>query len=353
MAKLGTFKSLRFPSELGTDEAPAYIRFTPQQVKYGGTTGLNGVNSPSVSGGSRSSYLAGSAGNPFEQIAQQVGGVIDSFANGASQAVSAISNVFDTASLSSSVSNLGKILSGTVRIGNFQLNFGQKTNPDELFSLGSISLFLPNTLSTGSSVDYGATELGGIGSAVTRQLESGVDKIDVGGLASGMVQDLMTLSDKQVAVNAMSTGLVANNFSYQIFNGVPHRNFEYEFKMVAKSENESVSIRDICDSFLWYMLPARVQQGAGTTSLHFYEVPCQWKIEYLKQGNRLEYHQQPFACFLTSVNVDYGSGGESAATYTDGAPIEVSLKLSFVEIEPIYRRGDNPNASSSDSVVSG
>lgn len=56
----------------------------------------------------------------------------------------------------------------------------------------------------------------------------------------------------------------------------------------------------------------------------------------MRQGDKLQYHQQPKACFLQNVDVQYG-GDTQNSLFNDGAPMEVTLTLQFVEIEPLYR----------------
>ena len=47
---------------------------------------------------------------------------------------------------------------------------------------------------------------------------------------------------------------------------------------------------------------------------------------------------QPRNCFLQSVDVSYG-GDAGNSTYNDGAPMDVTIRLQFIEIEPLYRQG--------------
>ena len=87
------------------------------------------------------------------------------------------------------------------------------------------------------------------------------------------------------------------------------------------------------------MLPGRGEETGkkeGDQTFHFLEIPVQWKIEYLRKGNPLEFHEQPNACFLQSANVVYG-GDAGNNTHSDGSPIQTTLSLGFVEIEPLYR----------------
>lgn len=353
------FASLRFPLELGSPEVPNYIRFCPQEVRYGGTTGLNPISRPNNAipgAGNSISSVAGipNANNPLKQIQNQIGGAVDSFATGAREAVGAVGDIFNSGNLNTAFTNLGKVVSGRVNIGPFTLNLGQETAPDELRGTGSINLYLPDGLATNSTVEYSAQELGAIGVAAAdvanESREGNLDATNsLGRLAGATFQDLLRSSANISAVNAITRGQVANNFSFQIFNGVSHRTFAYTFRMIAKNETESQVIKNITDTFLYYMLPARTSSQDEGDVLHYYEVPAQWKIEYKSNGNLLQFHQQPKACFLQSVEVTYG-GDTTNNLYSDGAPMEVSMALSFVEIEPLYRsEGTRPASNLTDT----
>ena len=345
---LGRFKSLRFPEDVGTDAVPAYIRFTPQKVKYGGTKGLNPVGRPQGISYNDPNKVAQGPLGVLDQIKTQIGGSIDSFATAAKSAIAAIGNVFKSANFTAATTELGKIINGSVKIGGFEFSLGQKTDPDKLHSLGSINLYLPEGLLTQSGVQYGAKEMGGTGMAALKVAQglansnasSAQIMKDSGAVLTNAVADIVAAASP-VAQSAftMATGKVRNNFSFQIFEGVGHRNFDYTFKLVPKNDTEAKAIKDICDTFLFLMLPSR----SSSLDVQFYDVPCQWKIEYQMKGNRLQYHQQPNACFLTNVNVTYGSETGNNL-YNDGSPMDVQLTLSFVEIEPLYQKDDKKGA---------
>ena len=342
--KMESFPSLRFPQDLGTSEVPNYIRFEPQIVQYGGTKGLdvgNGDFNLSTFSTSNNpvSTQANTRGHTFS-LNDIKGGIVQTLAGEANNLFSSIKSAFNSVS----VDLLGGAIKGRVNLGSAgALSAGIKTDKNTLFSPGSINLYLPESLQTASSVDYGATELGQMGMAA---VSSGLSNIDSfrkgeGGKSSldnfvqnalpGAIQDMSQSDDRLKAAFALSNGQVTNNFSFQIFQGVQHRSFSYEFKMIARDGNDSKVIKNICDTFLYYMLPSKTQ-----SDFNFYEVPPQWDITYQGQNGLLEYHQQPKPCFLQSVNVDYG-GDTGNSLYSDGAPMSVSLSLEFVEIEPLYR----------------
>lgn len=334
--KAGRFISLRFPEDVGTQNVPAYIRFTPQTVKYGGTEGMNPINKPNLQYGTGLASSGIERGGILDQIRGQIGGVVESFSTAAKSSISALGNIFRGASFNSSVSELSKIVSGSIKIGDFTVSLGQKTKPDTLKTEGSINLYLPDGLITTSSVSYDKFEAGQKLPVIQQMAERGdVSREDIGKLAGAAVGDAIRSAGNINAIQSMVTGKLVNNFSFQLFNGVNHRQFEYAFTLIPKNEKEAKEIKNICDTFLFLMLPARSSQA----SIHFYEVPCQWKIEYQYLGKNLEFHLQPKACFLQNVIVEYGSNTGNTL-HTDGSPLMTKLSLQFVEIEPLYRKGD-------------
>lgn len=332
-----SFGNLRYPANVGTShEYPNFIRFEPSIVNYGGSQSLK-TGSNSVGPGNQSSAaLGGSLGNSigsFSDAIDQIEGGIQSVAQGAVDAVDNFRQ-FGNAIVKGDVNTIGKFIQGTVKILGQDLELGVKTLKDTKHSAGSINMFLPFELRSNASVDYATAQLGGLGTAAV-DVVSDIDKIGLTGasekLIPGALQDFLSTGNKK-SIIGIATGQVANNFSFQVFNSVLHRQFNYSFRMMPKDNNESKIIKNICDKFLYFMLPSRTNVGG----LGYYEVPCQWDISYMRQGDKLQYHQQPKACFLQNVDVQYG-GDTQNSLFNDGAPMEVTLTLQFVEIEPLYR----------------
>ena len=348
------FTSLKFPSNVGSDQVPNYIRFVPSVMKYGGTQslrqGTNAVGAPdptalgsvasSVFPGSSAAGIGALAGNlnaginNLQQGVQGVSQTIGSITNAASAAAAQFqSNPSFTGALKAGSSLVSKVFNITGK----HLSFGLSVNPDTLHAAGSINLYMPDQLETNSSVDYETAALGGVGIAAVEasRTEALNAQSALGQLLPGAIQDLVSSGNRRAAIG-IATNRVTNNFSFQVFNSVLHRQFAYEFRMMAKDERESLAIKNICDKFLYFMLPAR----DNAVKIGMYEIPCQWSIEYQRKGERLKFHQQPRNCFLQSVDVGYG-GDAGNSTYNDGAPMDVTLRLQFIEIEPLYRKGES------------
>jgi len=330
--------------------------------------GLNPANRPSLSYGnsaanssSRSSgsgSLSDAVNSAKKNLQDKIGGAVQSFATAAKTAIQSIGSVFKGTSFTQTTEGLGKIISGKINLGLFNINLGTNTQKDTLTSLGSINIYLPKELGAQSSVKYSEKEIGQAGIAAAEKFKGDIQTLTMGDMkdvAGNLIIDKIKGAVSQSSVGALipfATGKVLNNFTFTIFEGVAHRKFSYTFKMVPKDEKESKEIKTICDTFLFLMLPGRSQAklfnidnvsdpsknkpGPKSLEVQFYDVPCQWQIEYHYLGKKMAYHQQPSACFLESVDVRYGSQTENNL-YNDGAPMEVDLTLNFVEIEPMYR----------------
>lgn len=351
--------SMRFPTDLGTDDVPNYITFRPELVEYGSIRGENGRHlygnaftrpdytnyTPSV--GTLQNPRGRTNGitifNPFEQIRQRIGGIVDSIANGARLNFDFPRNI---GSVNIDLSNLGNrnMITGRLNLGSIGINIGNaaRQSPNTVLRLPGINLFLPPELKSAIIANYDQKPLGASGQtaidfATTPFTGVSEDTVRlVSGLATAAIQDVM--SDKFSALLQVGTGRAKNNYTYAIFNGMQHREFSYSFNLIAKNAEETRVIKDICDSFMFYMLPVRSQDD-----FHFYDVPCMWDISYNRLGQRIEYFDQPKKCFLKNATVAYG-GDAFGQTYDDGAPITVKLTLSFMEIEPMLRN-DNDRAN--------
>lgn len=349
MTTVANFPSLKFPRNVGTDEVPNYVRFVPKIIRYGGTKslrqGANPVGAPSYGdinplAGSTFTGLSGVAGNIEAAVSnlEAFGDGVNSTIGTITSAVQKASNQFSNSpgSFTDLVKAGGTVINKVFDVKVDDLIQGLLSGKDTLISAGSINLYLPQNLETNSSVDYETAALGGTGAAAADA--SRAERLDASAIAGqlipGAIQDLISSGNRR-AVLGIVTNRVTNNFSFQVFNSVLHRQFAYEFRMMAKDENESKTIKEICDTFLFFMLPARTTEG----NIGLYEVPCQWEIQYQRKGAPLKFHMQPKNCFLQSVDVSYG-GDAGNSTYNDGAPMDVTIRLQFIEIEPLYRKGD-------------
>jgi len=232
--------------------------------------------------------------------------------------------------------------------------------------LHSIILPIPPNIQDGNAVSYsdsrlnaltavlagGTTDImtelpkaffgGGDLSTLKSKLEG---RLEQSGLDSATTQDLIT---KQLAASAV--GVFGGNLSLDqlqsrqegnifnpnmelLFNGPTLRSFRFSFKMTPRSQDESIAVRDIINTFKRSMAPKTVK-SSGSQNL-FLKTPDIFEIRYMQGSKEHSFLHKFKQCFLENMSVNY-TGEGTYATYGDGTPISLVMNLSFKELEPIY-----------------
>ena len=170
-------------------------------------------------------------------------------------------------------------------------------------------------------------------------------RIEQSGLDLGTAQDLIT---KQLAAQAASVfggnvsldqlqarqeGNIFNPNMELLFNGPTLRSFRFSFKMTPRSQDESIAVRDIINTFKRSMAPKTVTSGGSKNLL--LKTPDVFEIKYMQGSQEHTFLHKFKQCFLENMSVNY-TGEGTYATYGDGTPISLIMNLSFKELEPIY-----------------
>ena len=217
----------------------------------------------------------------------------------------------------------------------------------------AIVMYMPASVSTSYNAQYTDTEMG----AVTAEALKAYDKFSQGNMKAGLaeIRQMSSKASESIAALMLSTagalpgmagvreasemrrGVVLSDRMELAFKGIDKRSFQYEFKMVPKSQEEASEIRNIIFAFKSNMLPEFAGGNRGGRSL---VVPNTFDIEYMWNGAENQFLHRISTCFLETMDVTYG--GDSYKTYAgingDGAPpIETTISLTFKEIELITR----------------
>ena len=135
----------------------------------------------------------------------------------------------------------------------------------------------------------------------------------------------------------MITGEVVADRLELAFRNINKRSFQYEFKMLPKSQEEADMVYDIVLAFKKHSAPSfRDGNRSGKTLI----VPDTFEIVYMYDDNENQYLNKISECVLETVDVNYG--GERYKTFQGvkgrGAPpVETSITLNFKELELITR----------------
>lgn len=199
-----------------------------------------------------------------------------------------------------------------------------------------IHLFIPLGITTSDGMNYGSTNLGlggaAAGAAKTGSVES-ASSADLG--AAVMKQFKSNMGTATLAtVGELESGLIVNPYTAVTFEGVNVRQFEFAFKLVPTSLDESKTAHEIENSFRKYMYPLRI----GLSSL---EYPPTFRIKFMAGGQINKYMPKIIDTYLIAMTANYNATGNSFHE-NDGKlgapPVEIDLNMTFQEVRAITRQ---------------
>jgi hypothetical protein len=116
-----------------------------------------------------------------------------------------------------------------------------------------------------------------------------------------------------------------NPFREVIFESIDPRTFSFSYSFLPRSSIEVQNVKNIIDLFKFHMHP---ELSAGGL---FYVYPSEFEIVYYYQGKENRFINKISTCVMTDMDVKYG--GEYFSSFKNGAPAEISMTLSFRELE--------------------
>jgi len=219
-----------------------------------------------------------------------------------------------------------------------------------------IKLFLPAQIAVSQKVNYGEAEIGGLiaggmsslksfmgtdgslGDKGVASLKAGLAEFtgatgaggigDVALRAAAKVGEGLGVTGGTAAIN-ITSGVTVNNRTEMMFEGLDRRAFAFTFRLIPHSAEEAATIKQIVDSFRYYMLP-EVPEGA--TFGRALKAPSTFKIQY---AHEKELHKIGESV-LEGVDVKYG--GDRPQFHRDNRPTETELTLQFKELDIITKR---------------
>lgn len=255
-------------------------------------------------------------------------------------------------------------------------NLGEYNNPSSIFfqfyerhtstssSIGDqIELYMPNSVSQPSTVDWSNKDVGLTGNAMAQRATS-LREMDMSaqGAASqfrgaiSQVSDMWGVVAERGAAGAaaatvgvaggnvtademmgMSAGKIPNPYLTAIFKGVNFRNFAFEFNFAALEEGDSDTIHDIIKTFRKNSLPPGSGFGANAEyPKGFLGYPNEVEIEYRFLGAGNKYLHKFTRAVCVGVDVDYTDAG-GWYIHDNGFPTNIKLMLKFSEINIVLR----------------
>tara|TARA_B110000444_G_scaffold35720_1_gene31230 strand:- start:5201 stop:6265 length:1065 start_codon:yes stop_codon:yes gene_type:complete len=211
-----------------------------------------------------------------------------------------------------------------------------------LFSDGGteITLYVPEGITSDSSVSYGKSEVGvgarGLDKAsqsegFAKVTEAGGAVMDAAGVAITKVVNSMTGNVKNIR-----EGRATNPMIETTFEGVDFRSFGFTYEFWPKSKQEADMVNRIIFSFRTAMLPDTyggdgLTGDASTSSIeNYFNFPNIFDVAYEGPIAKVLDGFLPMVC--TQCEVDHFNGGR-VATFVEGQPVSTKMTLAFQEIK--------------------
>lgn len=131
------------------------------------------------------------------------------------------------------------------------------------------------------------------------------------------------------AALSKSSGTALNPFKEVVFESVDFRSFAFKYKFFPKNQAESEAVYNIITLFKEHMHPQLSDNKL------FFIYPSEFQISYYHMSEENTYFHRFRPCALESMDVSYG--GDQFSTFRDGNPTEITMSLTFRELEIITR----------------
>lgn len=203
-----------------------------------------------------------------------------------------------------------------------------------------VNIFLPSPqgITFNDGADYSSIDLGVVGGSINEiaQAETfGEAKKQIKSIQGGQVLDILLSKGPQAEMARFARKTVVNPNTNTTFTNNRIRTFNFNFKMVASSEKESKTIRNIHTAFRRYTYAASKADGNNLT-LSF---PPVWNIRFVDfkaPDADNPYIPKIKECYLTQVEAVFNA--DSNIFYNDQAPLSVTVSLTFQETRTLTRK---------------
>ena len=159
-----------------------------------------------------------------------------------------------------------------------------------------------------------------------------------GTAASSLASQVLKMAQFEVSpesILARGFGIIPNSNLELLFNSPELRQFSFSYRMSPRSSSEARNVKRIIRFFKQGMAP-RKQTGQAGQSSFFLGTPNVFKLRYKTGKDKPISGLNKFkVCALTAFSVNYAPEGNWAA-YDEGQPVTLTMAMQFSELEPIY-----------------
>jgi hypothetical protein len=236
----------------------------------------------------------------------------------------------------------GVIVGDTLASANTLPGQSVESTSETVFLQKIIHLHIPQAVITQYQADWNPEELGLAGALANRRATQ-ASFLETGELLGrGIISAAANIPRAAGLGNADFAGALDaatrktnNPFKEQLFKSIGFRKFAFSYVFSPKNVSELIEVEEIIKTFKYHMLP-EISPGEM-----FLTYPSEFQMEFLhtnSEGHVSTNDHMPriSGCALTDVKVVYGPDGAfQTIKGTGGAPSEITMQLSFVELETL------------------
>ena len=201
----------------------------------------------------------------------------------------------------------------------------------------AFSTFAANSLRSAGAEGFGKIE--GILKTGGQQFEKGIQLAG----AQAIQKAVSTITGDSLSnddVFGSISGAILNPNTELLFQAIDMRNFQLQFQLVPRNKDEAGIINEITQIFKMCTLPSRDPGkvfGGKNDAIDeaFIGVPNLCRVSFMRGAEEHDVLPRYKMCAVTSMDVNYTPDG-SYATYPDGQPVAMQLKLNFQETKIVF-----------------
>lgn len=157
--------------------------------------------------------------------------------------------------------------------------------------------------------------------------------IETAGNAASGAGNILDATGQLISTGAQLAGFPINPRVEVLFASTPLRDFQFEFLMIPRNEQESIAIREIVRTLRFHAAP----EIDSSTFSNTYIPPAEFDLTFYHRGVENLAIPRINTCVLLECEVDYAPGLGIWQTYRDGTPLATRLRLVFKEIEAVHK----------------
>ena len=137
-------------------------------------------------------------------------------------------------------------------------------------------------------------------------------------------------------IEALRQGYAINPNETQLLEGIPYREFSFEYDFQPKSPEEAQMVLDIIYTFRSAMLPDTFNAGTAKTNAGFFNYPNKFTLDFEGPIKKFVDGFMPMVCTKCDVAV---GGDQKFSTFETGQPVRYVMSIAFTEIVMMTQEG--------------